>query len=72
VLSGRGLCVKLISRPEESYRMRWAWVWSLSLDNGRLWLTRGRWGKKMSLWSADKFCQNAKYKASGSRRPQFK
>ena len=34
VLSGRGLCVGLITRPEESYRVWLVWVWSWSLDNG--------------------------------------
>jgi hypothetical protein len=33
VLSGRGLCVGLITRPEESYRMWCVWAWSSSLDN---------------------------------------
>jgi hypothetical protein len=33
VLSGRGLCVRLITRPEESYREWCVWVWSWSLDN---------------------------------------
>ena len=33
VLSGRGLCVGLISRPEEPYRVECVWVWSLSRDN---------------------------------------
>jgi hypothetical protein len=33
VLSGRGLCVELITRPEESYRVWCVWVWSWSLDN---------------------------------------
>ena len=33
VLSGRGLCVGLITRPEQSYRMWCDWVWSWSLDN---------------------------------------
>jgi len=33
VLSGRDLCVGLISRPEESYRLWCVWVWSWSLDN---------------------------------------
>jgi hypothetical protein len=36
VLSGRGLCVGLITRPEESYRVRCVWVWSWSLDNEAL------------------------------------
>jgi hypothetical protein len=33
VLSGRGLCVGLITNPEESYRVWCVWVWSWSLDN---------------------------------------
>jgi len=32
VLSGRGLCVGLIIRPEESYRVWCVWVWSWILD----------------------------------------
>jgi hypothetical protein len=33
VLSGRGLCVGLITRPEKSYRVWCVWAWSWSLDN---------------------------------------
>jgi hypothetical protein len=33
VLSDRGLCVGLITCPEESYRLWCVWVWSWSLDN---------------------------------------
>jgi hypothetical protein len=33
VLSGRGLCVGLITRPEESYRVCCVWVWWWSFDN---------------------------------------
>jgi hypothetical protein len=33
VLSGRGLYVGLITRPEESYPVWFVWVWSWSLDN---------------------------------------
>jgi hypothetical protein len=33
VLSGRGPCGGLITRPEDSYRLWCAWVWSWSLDN---------------------------------------
>jgi len=33
VLSGRGLCVGLIPRPEESYRVWCVWVWWWSLGN---------------------------------------
>jgi len=33
VLSARGLCDGLITRPEESYRLWCVWVWSWSLDS---------------------------------------
>jgi hypothetical protein len=33
VLSGRGLCVGPITRPEESYWVRCVWVWLWSIDN---------------------------------------
>jgi hypothetical protein len=33
VLSGRGLCVELITLTGESYRVWRVWVWSCSLDN---------------------------------------
>jgi hypothetical protein len=33
VLSGRVLCIGLITRPEDSYRVWCVWVWSWSLDN---------------------------------------
>ena len=33
VLGGRGLCVGLITRPDESHRLWCVWVWSRSLDN---------------------------------------
>jgi len=33
VLSSRGLCAGLITRPEESYRVWCVWVWSWSLHN---------------------------------------
>jgi len=33
VLSGRGLCERLITSPEESYRMLCVWAWLWSLDN---------------------------------------
>ena len=34
VLSGRGRCVGLITRPEESYEMRCVWAWSRSPIRG--------------------------------------
>jgi len=33
VLSGRGLCVGVTTRPEESYRLYCVWVWSIKLVN---------------------------------------
>jgi hypothetical protein len=33
VLSGRDLCVGLITSPDETYRVWCVWVWSWSLDN---------------------------------------
>jgi hypothetical protein len=32
VLSGRGLCVGLVTRPEKSYRVWCVWVWSRNLE----------------------------------------
>ena len=40
VLSGRGLCVGLITRPEESYRLQCVWMWSWILDEEAL----AHWG----------------------------
>jgi hypothetical protein len=59
VLSGRGLCVGLITRPEESYRMcACVWVWSWNLDNEETlahWRLSRYWKKMYSmrqeLWS---------------------
>jgi len=34
VLSGRGLCDELITRPEESYRLLRRCVWSRNIKNG--------------------------------------
>ena len=33
VLSGRDICDRLITHPEESYRVWCVWVWSCSIDN---------------------------------------
>ena len=33
VLSGRGLCDGLITRPDKTYRVWCVWVWSRNLDN---------------------------------------
>ena len=45
VLSGRGLCDELITRPEESYRLRCVVVCDLETSRMRRpWLTGGRGG----------------------------
>jgi len=51
VLSGRGLCVGLITRPEESYWLWCVWVWSWILDNKEVLAHYGllRHGKKKIL-----------------------
>jgi hypothetical protein len=41
VLSGRGLCVGMITRPEKCCRVWWMWVWYWSLDNEG---TLAHWG----------------------------
>jgi hypothetical protein len=46
VLSGRGLCIGLITRPEESYRVWCVWVWSWSPDNEE---ALAHWGAVASL-----------------------
>jgi hypothetical protein len=53
VLSGRGLCIGLITRPEESYRLWCVWVWSWSLDNEEALAHYGllRCGKTSIIWS---------------------
>ena len=57
VLSGRGLCIELITGPEESYRVWCAWVWSWSLDNE---VALARWGA-LAPWKKGVYlfiCQN--------------
>jgi len=49
VLSGRSLCVRLITRPEESYRLWCVWGWSWSLDKEEAvaqWGAVEQWEKK--------------------------
>ena len=48
VLSGRGLCIRLITRPEESYRVWCVWVWSWILDNEEATGVVATWWKNMS------------------------
>ena len=49
VLSGRDLCVGLITRPEKSYRLWCVWVWSWILDNEE---SLSHWGAVpfLSFW----------------------
>ena len=49
VLSGKGLCVGLITRPEESYRVWCAWVWSWSLDNEAVLAHRGCCAREIKM-----------------------
>jgi len=37
VLTGRGLCVGVITSPEESYRVWCVWVWSCNLSSEWTW-----------------------------------
>jgi hypothetical protein len=43
MLSGRGLCVGLITRPEDSYQVWCDWVWSWSFDNEKALANYGLW-----------------------------
>ena len=49
VLSSRGLCARLITRPEESYRVWCVWVWSWSFDNEEALAHKRPWGKHLSV-----------------------
>jgi hypothetical protein len=64
VLSGRGLCDELITRPEESYRLWCVVVWDQETSSMRrpwsaLGTQRHRWGEwdsESRLWYATAFC----------------
>jgi hypothetical protein len=45
LLSDRDVCVRLIARPEESYRVWCVWVWRWSLDNGEALALLRHWKK---------------------------
>jgi hypothetical protein len=47
VLSGRGLCDKLITRPEESYRL-WCVV-VCDLETSRMWSQWPTWGRRATV-----------------------
>jgi hypothetical protein len=49
MLSGRGLCVGLIPRPERSYRVWCVWVWSWSLDSEALAHEGLSWQEKKNI-----------------------
>jgi hypothetical protein len=55
VLSGRVLCVGLITRTEESYRLWCVWVWSWIPDNKEALAHWGllRHGKNVLFWKLD-------------------
>jgi len=58
LLSAKGLCVGLITRPEESYRLRCVWVWSWSLDNDAALLHHElSCHEKTSIWHCTSFYQ---------------
>jgi len=59
VLSGRGLCVGLISRSDEPYRVWCVWVWSSSLDNEDA-LTH--WRAVAPCKGACRFCRHSREK----------
>ena len=50
LLSDRGLCVELITRPEEFYRVSCVWVWSWSLDNEEALAHWGCWATVKKLF----------------------
>jgi len=50
VLSGRGLCVGLITHSGWSYQVWCAWVWSWSLHDASLWPARGCWTMEKKLY----------------------
>jgi hypothetical protein len=51
VLSRRGLCIRLITCLEESYRVWSAWVWSWSLVNGEFLAHEGLLGHGQKIYS---------------------
>ena len=56
VLSGRGLCIGLITRPEDSYQVCvcvCVWVWSWSLDNEEALAHCGHHGKTKTVMSCN-------------------
>jgi len=50
VMSCRGLCDGLITRPEESYRHWWVWVWSRNLVNEEALSHWGAVAPKQTMW----------------------
>jgi hypothetical protein len=62
VLSGRGLCVGLITGPEESYRVWCVWVWSWSLEKwGGLGPQWGCWAIEKKILSAWRYPSRCVY-----------
>jgi hypothetical protein len=79
VLSGRGLCVGLITRPEESYRECYIWVWSWIFDSEEAlahWelLRHGKKNENEAFWLLMKFSygfHKFNYKNTGSSLVKF-
>jgi len=68
LLSGKGLCVRLITNPEESYPVWCVWVWSWNLDNEEVlahWGTVVPW-KEKPLQCAEE--NNGKWETQSSWR----
>jgi hypothetical protein len=64
VLSERGLCVGLITRPEESNRIRFVWVWFWILDNEEglaHWGLSSRGGRDSSINYQHRICAEFKF-----------
>ena len=54
VLSGRGLCVRLITHPEKPYRVWCFWEWSWSNENEEAWPTRGCCAMEKIKWMRER------------------
>jgi hypothetical protein len=63
VLSGRGLYFRLITRPEESYRVWCVWVWSWNLDNEEALVHKGlsRYGVEKTFTLSGGIGQNKEF-----------
>jgi hypothetical protein len=70
VLSGRGLCDGLITRPEETYRVSCVWVWSWNLDNDEAlahWGLLSHWQRKYEGCTFPPHNKHNEYLLQGSK-----